>query len=145
MSEAKYCMLCGREMLACECVPHLFAIVGKSSWDAVMINSNPDLIGLLPDVAETPALASVDLVSPGEVAAMRERDAALVERDRWLEHTKFVMRSRIHLRAQLAAKDARIAELDSMLATRQVRAPDTQKPTPDVFRDFSGDRCRFGG
>lgn len=36
-----------------------------------------------------------------EMVAVRERDEARAERDKWMEHTKFVMRDRIALRTEL--------------------------------------------
>jgi hypothetical protein len=49
------------------------------------------------------------------------------------------------LRDQLAAKDARIAELDTMLAQRPALDPVTPATALDPFRDFPTDRRRIGG
>ena len=45
---------------------------------------------------------------------------------------------------ELAARDARIAELDTLLAERAVPVPDTPKPAHDWTRVDEGDRRRIG-
>lgn len=55
--------------------------------------------------------------------------------------------NRLHpneVKALLAAKDARIAELDTMLAQYTVGATDTRAPEPNPFREFPEDRRRIG-
>jgi len=112
----------------------------------------------------------------GEVESLRavvaERDVAraelaqrTAERDRWLEHTKFVMRDRIAIRVELDAARAELAtalliiENDTRLITEQAaeiavlraaaafKAPEPERPVlkPNPFREFRSDRRRIGG
>ncbi len=52
--------------------------------------------------------------------------------------------TRVYHESVLAARDARIAELDTLLAQRPAPVPDTTKPATNPFRDFTGDRRRIG-
>jgi len=111
------------------------------------------------------AVAPVELVSEGERQAVRERDEARAERDRWIDHTKFVLADRLALRTELmaardalASKDDRIAELDSQLvaAVKRLKAQHdmwvgfaaasvpVSEPEPNPFRDFGHDPRRMG-
>lgn len=109
------------------------------------------------------------MTEAGEFLAVDEmeaaRAAALVERDRWLEHTKFLMRDRIVIRVERDAARAELAtalliiENDTRLIAEQTaeiavlraaaafRAPEAVKAPlkPNPFREFPFDWRRIGG
>jgi hypothetical protein len=116
--------------------------------------------------------ANIPLVSDGELAAVRERDEArrsarfqAEQGFQWALRYGKAEEENIALRAELQAahdakyeaslrvarltltleaKDARIAELDTLLAQRPAPVPDTPKPAHDPFREFSRDRRMIG-
>lgn len=105
------------------------------------------------------AHAPVELVSPGELAALRERDealAALTKVRAWntaleadtaaLRHELAHRYTLLEVGELLAARDARIAELDTMLAARPAPVTDTPKSDPiaNAIQARDTDRRRMG-
>lgn len=88
-------------------------------WTAEQVQQMRVLQGPYQGMAQQAMQAHINRIKPnqGEVENLRaelaqraaERDGALAERDRWLEHTKFVMRDRIAIRVELDAARAELA------------------------------------
>lgn len=90
------------------------------------------------------ALAPVELVSPGELAALKERDAALAMRNETMAALE-VMREERDRAINEAAHRFTLFEVKALLAARPAPVPDTPKPKRNPFREFSDDRRRVGG
>lgn len=90
------------------------------------------------------ALAPVELVTTGELAAMRARDAAYAMRNETMAALE-AMREERDRAINEAAHRFTLSEVNALLAAHPAPVPETPKPAVNPFRESRDDRRRIGG